>query len=93
MVNWITQRNATDEKVSQSSLQVWCDLHSKDQTTWLQRTGFCAYRYQQMLDDLSSLAYLMKCMVFCFFFFNWEETEMPTPMLPKKKPIQKNSQR
>lgn len=32
MVNWIIQRNATNEKASLSSLQVWCDLHNDDQT-------------------------------------------------------------
>lgn len=31
MLNWIIQRNATNEKASLSSLQVWCDLHDNDQ--------------------------------------------------------------
>lgn len=32
MVNWIIQRNATNEKASLSTLQMWCDLHNNDQT-------------------------------------------------------------
>lgn len=32
MVNWIIQRNATNEKVSLSSHQVRYDLHNNDQT-------------------------------------------------------------
>lgn len=56
MVNWIIQRNATNEKASLSSLQMWCDLHNKIRHNLITiHWGLCTHIPTKMINIFPSI--------------------------------------
>lgn len=90
MVNWIIQRNATNEKTSLSSLQAWCNLHSNDQIQpdYNLLVFMCTHTHKHhiiyVFPSISNET--------CTFFAEKRHKKSISPHFLRDRPVQKNSQ-